>query len=247
MATIRGAQGVPGPTVTRADAHQSHTDLYAHDAKILYTNTLARFIYRGSETPVGDCYETLKSVRCSNFSMILKRSRFRVLILLPLLRCPYAQAIENLRVAHGVVDDVRNNTFLRTKPRYSPTKQCEPGWMRPFDGCSLREDGTPSASVAVVVEGGRISYAAAFGDAKLHPKTAALETTRYQLASISKTFTAQAVLLLEADGKLSLDDKVSKVVSKSNWCVRYYPPRASEPHFRVAGSLSADVPGWCKK
>ena len=73
----------------------------------------------------------------------------------------------------------------------------------------LREDGTPSASVAVV-EGGRISYAAAFGDAKLHPKTAALETTRYQLASISKTFTAQAVLLLEADGKLSLDDKVSK-------------------------------------
>ena len=41
MATIRGAQGVPGPTVTRADAHQSHTGLYAHDAKTLYTNTLA--------------------------------------------------------------------------------------------------------------------------------------------------------------------------------------------------------------
>jgi hypothetical protein len=53
VATIRGAQGVPGPTVTRADAHQTHTDLYAHDAKTLYTNTLARFIYRGSETPVG--------------------------------------------------------------------------------------------------------------------------------------------------------------------------------------------------
>ena len=58
VATIRGAQGAPGPTVTRADAHQTHTDLYAHDAKTLYTNTLARFIYRGSETPVGDCYET---------------------------------------------------------------------------------------------------------------------------------------------------------------------------------------------
>ena len=35
------------------------SDLYALDAKTLYTNTLARFIYRGSETPVGDCYETL--------------------------------------------------------------------------------------------------------------------------------------------------------------------------------------------
>jgi hypothetical protein len=58
VATIRGAQGVPGPTVTRADAHQSHTDLNALDAKTLYTNTLARFIYRASETPVGDCYET---------------------------------------------------------------------------------------------------------------------------------------------------------------------------------------------
>ena len=43
----------------------------------------------------------------------------------------------------------------------------------------------------------------------MQPKKPALETTRYQLASISKTFTAQAVLLLEADGKLSLDDKVS--------------------------------------
>ena len=53
VATIRGAQGVPGPTVTRADAHQTHTDLYAHDAKTLYTNTLARFIYRGSEKTGG--------------------------------------------------------------------------------------------------------------------------------------------------------------------------------------------------
>jgi hypothetical protein len=65
VATIRGAQGVPGPTVTRADAHQSHTDLYARDAKTLYTNTLARFIYRGSETPVGDCYETFLHERRS--------------------------------------------------------------------------------------------------------------------------------------------------------------------------------------
>src|SRR5215467_5736187 len=73
----------------------------------------------------------------------------------------------------------------------------------------LQQDGTPSASVAVV-EGGQITYLAAFGDAVLHPKKAASEKTRYQLASISKTFTAQAILLLEADGKLSLEDKVSK-------------------------------------
>ena len=47
VATIRGAQGAPGPTVTRADAHQSRSDLYALDATTLYTKTLACFIYRG--------------------------------------------------------------------------------------------------------------------------------------------------------------------------------------------------------
>jgi len=73
----------------------------------------------------------------------------------------------------------------------------------------LREDGTPSASVAVV-EGGRIIYLAAFGNAVMHPPKAAVKTTRYQLSSISKTFTAQSVLLLEADGRLSLESKVSK-------------------------------------
>jgi hypothetical protein len=61
VATIRGAQGVPGPTVTRADAHQSHTDLYARDAKTLYTNTLARFIYRGSEHRWGTVTELLRN------------------------------------------------------------------------------------------------------------------------------------------------------------------------------------------
>ena len=73
----------------------------------------------------------------------------------------------------------------------------------------LREDGTPSASVAVV-RNGKIVYTAAFGYAVLRPETMATTTTPYQLASISKTFTAQAILLLEADGRLSLDDKVSK-------------------------------------
>ena len=73
----------------------------------------------------------------------------------------------------------------------------------------LREDGTPSASIALVKEG-QLFYVAAYGLADLKTKSPAMATTRYQLASISKTFTAQAVLLLEADGKLSLNDNVSK-------------------------------------
>ncbi len=67
--------------------------------------------------------------------------------------------------------------------------------------------GAPSVSVAVV-EDGRIVYVKAFG--KAADGVAATPATRYQLASISKTFVAQAVLLLVADGKLRLDDPVSR-------------------------------------
>lgn len=73
----------------------------------------------------------------------------------------------------------------------------------------LDADGTPSASVAIVIDG-QLAYANAFGAADLAHHRIAAKSTRYQLASISKTFTAQAILLLVADGKLSLDDTVSR-------------------------------------
>jgi CubicO group peptidase (beta-lactamase class C family) len=73
----------------------------------------------------------------------------------------------------------------------------------------LSEDGTPSASVAVVRDG-QIVYAKAFGKASLEPPSPANAGTRYQLASLSKTFTAQAILLLAAEDRLSLSDTVSR-------------------------------------
>ena len=42
------------------------------------------------------------------------------------------------------------------------------------------------------------------------PKLAATPTMAYPIGSISKQFTATAVLLLAEEGKLSLDDTVSK-------------------------------------
>jgi len=73
----------------------------------------------------------------------------------------------------------------------------------------LAEDGTPSASIAVVLNG-KLAYAAAYGYANLSPRILATTGTRYQLASISKTLTATALLLLEQDGKLSLDAPISR-------------------------------------
>jgi D-alanyl-D-alanine carboxypeptidase len=73
----------------------------------------------------------------------------------------------------------------------------------------LTNTGVPSASVAVV-KNGRIAYVQAYGDAKLDPKTPARSDMRYSIGSISKQFTAVAALLLQEQGKLSLDDKVAK-------------------------------------
>ncbi len=75
---------------------------------------------------------------------------------------------------------------------------------------NLANTGVPSASVAVV-RGGEIIFAKAYGK---QSETMKVATTKapYQIASVSKQFTAAALLLLEDQGKLSLDDTVSKYV-----------------------------------
>ena len=72
----------------------------------------------------------------------------------------------------------------------------------------LAASAVPSASIAVV-RGGRIVLAKAYGRASPTIPVARPDLP-YQIASNSKQFTAMALLLLEDDGKLSLDDKVAK-------------------------------------
>lgn len=71
----------------------------------------------------------------------------------------------------------------------------------------LTRTGVPSASVAVVKDGA-IVYEHAYGNARLEPPAAATTQMHYSIGSISKQFTASAVLLLAEEGKLSLDDRV---------------------------------------
>ena len=75
----------------------------------------------------------------------------------------------------------------------------------------LAATGVPSASVAVVRDG-RLAYAQAYGNARLDSARAATPEMRYAFGSISKQFTAAALLLLQEDGVLSLDDPVEKWV-----------------------------------
>ena len=73
---------------------------------------------------------------------------------------------------------------------------------------SLADNGVPSAEVAVV-RGGKLVLSKAYGKAS-ETIPVARPDLPYQIASNSKQFTAMTMLLLEDEGKLDLDDKVSK-------------------------------------
>jgi CubicO group peptidase (beta-lactamase class C family) len=75
----------------------------------------------------------------------------------------------------------------------------------------LDQTGVPSASVAIV-QHGKLVYTHAYGHARLEPPVAATPEMRYSIGSISKQFTAAAILMLQEEGKLSLDDAVGKYI-----------------------------------
>ena len=75
----------------------------------------------------------------------------------------------------------------------------------------MQQRGMPSASVAVV-QGRKLVYAHAYGRANIDPDKAATPEMRYSIGSISKQFTATAILVLQEQGKLKLDDPVGKYV-----------------------------------
>ncbi|MGA7522148.1 MAG: serine hydrolase domain-containing protein [Acidobacteriaceae bacterium] len=83
---------------------------------------------------------------------------------------------------------------------------------------ALTTTGVPSASLAIVREG-KIVYTKAYGEARLDPNEPAEPHMRYSIGSISKQFTATAMLMLQQQGKLSVDDPVGK-----------YLPELTEAH-----------------
>ena len=74
-------------------------------------------------------------------------------------------------------------------------------------GAVLASPGAPSASVAIV-RGGEIVYEHAYGEGRIG--VPARPDMRYAIGSVSKQFTAAAILMLAEERKLSLDDPVSK-------------------------------------
>lgn len=70
---------------------------------------------------------------------------------------------------------------------------------------------TPGSSVAVTRDG-KIVFAKGYGSADLENDIPIIQSTVFNIASVSKQITAFAILLLEKDGKLTIDDDIRKFV-----------------------------------
>lgn len=71
----------------------------------------------------------------------------------------------------------------------------------------IQYDRIPALSVGIV-HNGKLVYKRGFGFADVESQESATPDTCYRIASISKTFTAVAIMQLVEQGKLNLDDKV---------------------------------------
>ena len=125
----------------------------------------------------------------------------------------------------------------------------------------LKKSGAPSASIAVVKDG-KLAYVHAYGMADTKTHLAAASTMRYSVGSISKQFTAAAILLLAEEGKLSLDDKVGRwlpdltraneitirqILSMTSGYQDYWPQDYVMPDMIKPTSAQAILDGWARK
>jgi D-alanyl-D-alanine carboxypeptidase len=125
----------------------------------------------------------------------------------------------------------------------------------------LAKTGAPSVSIAVA-SGGEVVYAKAYGKARLAPDRPATPATRYAIDSVSKEFTAAAMLKLQEEGKLSLDDKVAKyfpdlagadqvslrqVLSHTAGYRDYWPQDFIPPEMSRPTTVRAILDEWARK
>jgi CubicO group peptidase (beta-lactamase class C family) len=103
--------------------------------------------------------------------------------------------------------------FVFASHVFAQTSPALPSDLQSKVDAAVREvvsaSGVPSASIAIVRDG-RIAYLQAYGEARRETHLAAKPQMRYAIGSISKQFTAAAILMLVEEGKLSLDDPVAR-------------------------------------
>lgn len=94
---------------------------------------------------------------------------------------------------------------------------------------------TPSAVIEIVKDG-RMVYRKAYGVRDLERRTPATINTHYEIGSITKQFTAAAILQLQEAGKLDINDKLSKYLPDA--------PHASEVTLRQLLTHTSGLPEY---
>ena len=103
----------------------------------------------------------------------------------------------------------------------APTALSNEEMQRLHNGCQAWYDSSLSRSGfnggIIVAKNGTIVFEQYKGTAHLNRKDTITENTSFHIASVSKTFTAMAVLKLWQDGKLNIDDELVKYFPNFNY------------------------------
>ncbi len=91
---------------------------------------------------------------------------------------------------------------------------------------AVRDHGVPGVSIGVVIDG-QLAYANGFGVSDGQTGARPDADTQFRIGSITKSFTALAVLALRDDGLLNLDEPITRLVPEAGGLV--YPTRDAAP------------------
>jgi CubicO group peptidase (beta-lactamase class C family) len=91
----------------------------------------------------------------------------------------------------------------------APGAQPDPAAIDAYVHAEMTRLHIPGLSLAVVKDG-KVTYQQAYGLANIELNAPVTTDTVFQIQSITKTFTATAVMMLVEEGKLALDDPVGK-------------------------------------
>ena len=92
---------------------------------------------------------------------------------------------------------------------------------------------TPGYAVAVIKDG-QIIYKRGYGMASLQLAAPITPSTVFKVGSIAKQFTAMSILMLEHQGKLSLDDDATRRLNKRGFQAGVFRGKAVRPSLRAS-------------
>jgi CubicO group peptidase (beta-lactamase class C family) len=102
----------------------------------------------------------------------------------------------------------------------------------------MEEEDIPGIAI-VIVQGDEIAYCQGYGVANIDSKQPVTTDTLFDLASLTKSFTALAVLLMEDQGLIDIDDPLQKYLPN----FQIADPRGAEITIRQLLNQTSGIPG----